>query len=189
MTGEAKVSILKTILGIRDNSEDTLLGEYLALAKNEILNWKYSNVGGVPTIVTDVPAEDETTQIMAVVTGYNLRGAENQRSHNENGIIRSFKYADMVAYIRANVIHFIGTGELPIPVADKTELKLTVGDSGTVTIANSVGELEAATDSDCVTLSVELNVVTVTAVSAGTAKVTVTDKNGKTCSITVEVEA
>ena len=50
----------------------------------------------------------DMTQIMSCVVGYNLNGAENQTAHGENGISRSFRYSDMIDYIRAHVIPFCG---------------------------------------------------------------------------------
>jgi hypothetical protein len=93
--------MLKTVLGITGTDSDTLLQTYLDVAKREILAWRYSYA---MADVFDVPVEYETTQVMAVVTGFSIRGAEGQTVHNENGISRTFQYADMVAYIRANVI-------------------------------------------------------------------------------------
>ena len=70
-----------------------------------IEQWKYSLVG-VPDGQTDVDPEDEITQIHAVVAGYNIRGAENQTSHNENQIYRTFDANDMVDYIRNKIIPY-----------------------------------------------------------------------------------
>lgn len=53
-------------------------------------------------------AEFDTVQVMACVAGFNLSGAENQKSHSENGINRSFRYADMLEYIRDNVPPYCG---------------------------------------------------------------------------------
>ena len=88
-----------------DTSEDALINTYLSMATQEILNFKYSLVG-IPEGQTEVDAEDEITQIFAVVAGYNQRGAENQTSHNENQIYRTFHYTDMVQYIKSNVIPY-----------------------------------------------------------------------------------
>ena len=110
MTDADKLAKLKKILGITGTSEDDLLNAYLDMSKQEILNWMYSLCGGVPTTVTAVPSKYEITQIYAVVAGYNLMGAENQKAHNENGINRTFHYSDMVEYIRNNVVAYIGLG-------------------------------------------------------------------------------
>jgi len=106
MTQEEKLSKLKTLLGITSEEQDSLLTVYLDLSKGEILSWMYS--GAPPDGVSDVPAQYETTQIMAVVAGYGLSGAENQTAHSENGISRTFKYSDMVDYIRSHVTPYVG---------------------------------------------------------------------------------
>lgn len=104
MNQNEKLSMLQTLLGMSDSEfseEETRLSVYLASAKQEILSWRYSYASEMPS---EVPSEYEMTQIHAVIAGYGISGAENQTSHNENGINRSFKFVDMVAYIRANVI-------------------------------------------------------------------------------------
>jgi len=52
--------------------------------------------------------EFDMVQVMACVVGYGISGAEGQTSHNENGIQRSFKYADMISYIRSHVAAYVG---------------------------------------------------------------------------------
>ena len=108
MDDNQKLARLKTLLGISDTSRDTLLSEYLSMAKAEILNWLYSNIGSVPEDVTDVPPRYEQIQIQACITGFNLTGAEGEILHNENGIQRTFHYESMVAYIHANVFPLVG---------------------------------------------------------------------------------
>lgn len=105
MTHTEKIESIKAILDIKDNTEDALLGTYLTLAKNEIIAWMYD--GKEPETVVDVPKKYETTQIMAVVSGYTIRGAEGQKMHYENGVQRTFVYDDMVAYIHSHVIPMI----------------------------------------------------------------------------------
>lgn len=100
-----KISKVKAILGIDGNSEDTLIGTYVDLAESEILAWMYN--GKTPTTVTTVPTKYETTQIMSVVSGYTIRGAEGQKMHYENGVQRTFVYDDMIAYIHSHVIPMV----------------------------------------------------------------------------------
>lgn len=101
MSDAEKLSMLKTIMNISDsNSEDSRLSVYLDAAKREILAWRYSLASAKPE---DVPEEYEMIQIHAVVAGYSISGAENQTAHSENGISRTFKYEDMVAYIHGHV--------------------------------------------------------------------------------------
>ena len=103
MTDEEKLSMVKELLTIdvNDTHEDKLIGVYLTAASKEILAWRYSYG---TTEVTELPAEYDMTQVFAVVAGYSIMGAEGQMAHTENGISRTFKYADMVDYIRAHVI-------------------------------------------------------------------------------------
>ena len=101
MTSAEKLAMVKIMLGIEDDTMDSLITNYLTCAEREILTWRYSYGREIPS---SVPVEYEMTQIHAVIAGFNQRGAENQTSHNENGISRSFSYSDMVRYIRSNVI-------------------------------------------------------------------------------------
>ena len=103
MSDNEKLEMVKIILEIspEDQSSDELISAYLTLAAKEILSWRYSYSS---QSLSEVPPEYDVTQVMAVVAGYSQGGAENQLQHGENGIQRTFKYADMVAYIRAHVI-------------------------------------------------------------------------------------
>lgn len=105
MTAEQKLAMAKTFLHITDTSEDTLISTYLTAAQQEIIYWRYSYVPS-DSIPVEVPAEYEMTQINAVVAGYSISGAEGEVTHSENGISRTFKYEDMLAYIRSHVIPF-----------------------------------------------------------------------------------
>lgn len=109
MTNTQKLAYLKAMLGISDTSMDALLTAYLGMAAFEIIQFKYSLIG-VPDGMTDPDDEDAMTQVQAVMAGYNIRGAENQTSHNENQIYRTFHFTDMVQYIRSNVIPFARLG-------------------------------------------------------------------------------
>lgn len=53
-------------------------------------------------------AQFDTVQVMACVAGYGISGAENQASHSENGISRTFRYSDMVDYIHDHVPQYLG---------------------------------------------------------------------------------
>ena len=110
MTDAEKLSYLKTILfgNDSDHSVDTELGVYLKLTAQEILNWKYSLCGGVPDGLTEVPPNEEVTQIMACAAGYGHKGAPDELMHNENGINRTWKHSDMAQYVHVNVIAYAG---------------------------------------------------------------------------------
>ena len=103
MTDAEKLANVKSVLDITGTTQDTQLSAYLSLAKAEIMAWM-----SPPDTITDVPSKYEVTQVMAVVAGYNLQGVEGQTSHSENGISRTWKHEDMVAYVRSRVIPYAG---------------------------------------------------------------------------------
>ena len=107
MTDTQKLNRLKIILGSDATDEDELLMEYLDIAKDEILNWLYMRFGAVPADVDEVPAAYEQTQIFAVLAAFNIRGAEGQTLHIENGMHRQFVYDDLVKYIRTHVFPYV----------------------------------------------------------------------------------
>lgn len=104
MTSDEKLEMLTQLLDA-DGVAAKKLDYYLQIAEKEILTWRYSYAAKMPD---KVPEEYEMTQIQAVIAGFNMSGAENQTQHSENGITRSFRYADMLAYIRSHVIPFAG---------------------------------------------------------------------------------
>ncbi len=104
MTTKEKLTMLKAFMRIEGNADDALLTAYLNAAEMEILSWKYGYCKD--RMPSEVDEEDEMTQIHAVIAGFNIAGAENQISHSENGVSRSFKFSDMIIYVRANVIPF-----------------------------------------------------------------------------------
>lgn len=106
MTDTEKLTTVKSLLGITGNTEDALLTTYLSLASAEILSALYAVNGNVPSGAT-MPPKYETTQIMAVVEGYSQRGAEGETTHDENGINRTFRNADMTEYIRRSVTPYV----------------------------------------------------------------------------------
>lgn len=106
MTDKEKLDQLKIFLG-DDQPDDARLAAYLDSAKAEIIAWRY---GAKPESEwpAEVPVEYVQTQIWAVVAGHSQAGAENQTAHAENGISRTFKHGDMIAYIHANVRPYVG---------------------------------------------------------------------------------
>jgi len=104
MTLNEKVEMVELLLDDSTISSDKIEA-YLTAAEKEILAWRYSYSSQT---VSEVPAEYEMAQIHAVIAGLSISGAENQTQHIENGISRVFKYADMLQYIRSNVIPLAG---------------------------------------------------------------------------------
>lgn len=112
MTDAEKLKTVKTLLGSGGGivPSDETLKTYISVAGQEILNWKYHLVGGVPNGVVAVPTMEEIKQVYAVVAGYTHAGAEGQSSHSENGISRAYKYGDMLQYIHDNVLPYVRVG-------------------------------------------------------------------------------
>ena len=107
MTDTEKLTTVKSLLGITGNTDDALLNTYLSLAKREIMSALYAVQGDVPSNAV-MPPKYETTQIMAVVNGYSQRGAEGEASHDENGINRTYGFANaMTDYIRHYVTPYV----------------------------------------------------------------------------------
>ena len=90
MTDAEKLELVKAQLNISDTSLDTTLNAYLTMAAQEILTWYYTNRGSVPANA-NVPYKYEITQIQAVIEGFTHSGAEGEKTHNENGINRTWK--------------------------------------------------------------------------------------------------
>lgn len=104
MTKAQKLSQLKLMLGYKDDSEDEVLAVYLSQSEREILSWRYGEAAFEDgDLILELPPQYEIIQLNAVLAGYNIRGAEGQDKHNENGIYRNFKYEDMVHYIHAHI--------------------------------------------------------------------------------------
>ena len=111
MTDAEKLTVIKTLLSDGgDMPSDEKLNTYIQVAGQEILAWKYHLIGGVPDDVTEVPAAEDITHIYAVVAGYTHAGSEGEKQHNENSVNRVFIYADMVDYIRNNVLPYVRVG-------------------------------------------------------------------------------
>ena len=109
MDTTSKIMVVKTSLRIpqEDTTLDNEISVYLEMAAHLILDWMYINKPDKRSEVTEVPTRYEMVQINAVVNAYNHQGAEGETVHNENGINRTFKYDDMVAYVRTHVFQVI----------------------------------------------------------------------------------
>lgn len=105
MTNAEKLNRVKLLLGPDSTDEDTLLSGYLDLAKDTIIGHLCS-VYTPSEPILDVPPKYEAVQVLAVIAGYNLIGAEGEIIHNENGIHRHFEYSDMLAYVESHVLPY-----------------------------------------------------------------------------------
>ena len=104
MSTSEKADMVIRLLGDESISLETVEA-YLSFAESAIIAHKYANVSNKPT---EFPSSLEPVQIQAVIAGLSMSGAENQLSHTENGISRTFKYSDMLQYIQRNVPAYVG---------------------------------------------------------------------------------
>lgn len=88
---------VKAILGITDNTEDSVLSVFLDLAETELLYWVFGDSG-----LQTLPSWLEPIQVMAVVEGYNQRGAEGETYQTVDGVTHSFSHPTMIEYIHKN---------------------------------------------------------------------------------------
>lgn len=111
MTDAQKLETLQTLLSDGGIVPDVnTLQTYLNIAAEEILQWQWHLLGGVPDSITEVPSRYSGTQIYAVLAGYTHAGAEGQNVHNENNVSRHFIYSDMLDYIHNHVLPFARVG-------------------------------------------------------------------------------
>lgn len=92
MTDSEKLQQIQTMLG--DEYDANLLGVYLRQAKSLILNKRFP-YGVQPS---DVEPKYEQLQIELTIALFNERGAEGQKSHNENGVSRVWRSKEEIMY-------------------------------------------------------------------------------------------
>lgn len=90
MTNDEKIEQIKVMLG--EDYDTDVLSVYLRQAKSFILNKRYP-YGSQPN---DVEPQYEQLQIELAITLFNERGVEGQKSHNENGVSRSWRTKDEI---------------------------------------------------------------------------------------------
>ena len=82
-----KINTVKALVGNDTSATDDLIAVYLDDAKEAILNRRYPF--GVPEM-TDVPCAYERAQCKLAARYFFRRGAEGEKSHNEDGVNRSY---------------------------------------------------------------------------------------------------
>lgn len=95
---------LKLLLGITDDSEDDLLGYYLTIAGQKILDRLYP----FDNTQTEIPTRYTTKQVEIAQYLYLKRGAEGQTVHNENGINRTYESSDIPESLMKWIIPYVG---------------------------------------------------------------------------------
>ena len=92
MTREQKVRLLSKMID-SDTEEEDILGLYLDLAGDKILNRMYPYTEDYEGL--EVPARYDMIQLNIATYLLNKRGAEGQLIHSENGISRTYGSADI----------------------------------------------------------------------------------------------
>lgn len=94
----SKINTVKTLISWNSAKADEEIQVYLDLAEKELLTWTF----GKDTSLTAIPSWLEPVQIMAVVVGYNQKGAVGETMQIVDEVHHDFKYDTMLAYIHAN---------------------------------------------------------------------------------------
>ena len=100
---EEKLQQLKIMLGIDGTDEDELLSLLLTQACDRIVGVVYPYKD---TSDMELPPRYGFLQLEVAERMYNLRGAEGEKEHIENGVHRT--YESIEDFIRNNVVAFCG---------------------------------------------------------------------------------
>ena len=107
MTNVEKLALCRAMIDQPNDAvgwDDKVLGSYLAIAGQKILNraYPYDNT------VTEVPTRYGYLQCEIAAYLLNKRGAEGETSHSENGISRTYENADIPESMLRDVIPHCG---------------------------------------------------------------------------------
>lgn len=95
-----ELNILKTMLEINNDEEDTLLNYLLENASHIICEIRNTD---------RVEEQYKFTQIKIAVELYNKMGVEGQVGHSENGISRSYEYSGISKSLLDEITPFVKT--------------------------------------------------------------------------------
>ena len=85
MTQEERITTIRTMIG--EDVDDNTLSIYLRHANSKILNHRYP----FGTKRTEIEPQFEEDLLELTIVLFNQRGAEGQKSHNENGVQRTWR--------------------------------------------------------------------------------------------------
>lgn len=92
--------MMKSLLGITDDSQDSICQFYLDAAKDIICDIRHSD---------EIESQYFGTQIRIAIELYNKQGVEGQISHTENGISRSYEKAGISPSLLEEITPFVRT--------------------------------------------------------------------------------
>lgn len=105
MNTTEKLAMLKVLVDIEGNTQDSALTVYLTLAGRKIINKAFPYD---PT-QTEVPFRYDFLQCEIAAYLWDKRGAEGEISHSENGISRSYENADVPSSMLKKIVPYCGT--------------------------------------------------------------------------------
>lgn len=105
MNEAEKLAMLKVLVDVAGDTQDSVLTVYLNLAGKKILNKAFP----YDPAQTEVPHRYDYLQCEIAAYLWNKRGAEGEIAHSENGISRSYENADVPASMLREVVPFCGT--------------------------------------------------------------------------------
>lgn len=101
MTDAEKKAMLTAMTG---ETAETVLSTYLALAGDKICRRAYP----YDSEVTTVPSVYDYLHVEIAAYMLNKRGAEGEKTHNENGISRTYEDGDLPRSLARQIVPFIG---------------------------------------------------------------------------------
>lgn len=105
MNDTEKLAMLKVLVDVDDDTQDSALTVYLQIAGSKILSKAFP----YDSSQTEVPARYSFLQCEIAAYLWNKRGAEGQTVHTENGITRQYGSADVPNSMLREVVPFCGT--------------------------------------------------------------------------------
>lgn len=100
-----KLALLKVLVDIKEDTQDSALTMYLTLAGQKIINKAFP----YDSTQTEVPHCYDSLQCEIAAYLWNKRGAEGETSHSENGISRSYESADVPSSMLREIVPFCGS--------------------------------------------------------------------------------
>lgn len=101
---DTMLKTFKTLVEVKDDTEDEVLTVYLNLAKQAVLNKLFPYGNGIEMI----PRKYEANVLQIAVYLYNRQGSEGEISHSENGINRSYESANIPAAYFNDIVPMVG---------------------------------------------------------------------------------
>lgn len=105
MNATEKLAMLKVLVDIEGDMQDSALTVYLTLAGKKIISKAFP----YDSTQTEVPPRYDFLQCEIAAYLWNKRGAEGETSHSENGINRSYENAEIPSSMLKEIVPYCGT--------------------------------------------------------------------------------